>query len=348
MSSTNWDDARTQYFDHLEHPDVQVGAAMVERLLDAGETVATVVEEVLRPAQIEVGRRWQIDDWSVADEHAASAVTETALMVAAGMRAHRGGSAREALVLACAPGEWHTIPLRMVSEVLAEASFDCHFLGGSVPPSHLRSYLEKVRPLALALSCSSPMSLDGAAESIVVAHSAGVLVLAGGRGFGTDDHRASMIGADAWTDEPSVAVELLTRWAEGREVPALQTGHYDADAPLNEDLSAVRNDVVALLLAQFPQLCSYSAEEWVRTREDIDLTIGYALAAIRFGDDRIFTDFVAWLGDVLAARHVATAILMALLRAIAASSLSTRHPDASALVGGAARGGVLAAAFQTI
>jgi methanogenic corrinoid protein MtbC1 len=347
VTKTNWDDARTEYFDRLVHPDVQAAAAMVEKLFDADEGVATVVEEVLRPAQIEVGRRWQINDWSVADEHAASAVTEAALMVAAGRRTNRAASARGALVLACAPGEWHTIPLRMVSEVLADAGFDCHFLGGSVPLSHLRRYLEKVRPLALLLTCSLPLSLDGAGASVVVAHSTGVPVLVGGRGFGTDDHRASMIGADAWTDEPSVAVDLLDRWADCGEEPALMSGQCDRDTSMDEDLSAVRNAVEALLLAQLPQLSTFSAEEWERTRDDVDFTVRFAITAIRFRDDRIFTDYVAWLGDVLATRHIAPEILTASLRAIAAT-LVTRQPDASALVDEAARGNVLAAAFRTV
>jgi methanogenic corrinoid protein MtbC1 len=347
VSGTNWHDARLEFFDHLEHPDIYAGAAMVERLLDAGECVAVVVEEVLRPAQIEVGRRWQINDWSVADEHAASAVTETALMVAAGVRTHHIGSARGTLVLACAPGEWHTIPLRMASEVLAEARFDCHFLGGSVPPSHLRSYLEKVRPTALALTCSSPMSLEGAADSIVVAHAAGVPVLVGGRGFGIDGHRASMIGADGWTDDPSMAGELIARWADGREKPALQSPRFNSDAGIKEDLSAVRNEVIALLLDEFPQLAGYGTEDWERTRDHVDRTVGFAVTAIRFRDDRIFTDFIAWLRDVLAARRVAPAIVTAFLTAIAAALL-TRRPDASALVGDAARGGVLGAGFRTV
>jgi methanogenic corrinoid protein MtbC1 len=347
MSGTNWDEARKDYFAHLEHPDVHAGAVIVERLLDAGEGVAAVVEEVLRPAQIEVGRRWQINEWSVADEHAASAVTETALMVAAGRRTRRADSTRGAVVLACAPGEWHTIPLRMLSEVLAEARFDCHFLGGSVPPSHLRRYLDSVRPLALALTCAWPMSLDGAAASVVVAHSAGVPVLVGGRGFGTDDYRASMIGADGWTDDPTVAVELLTHWADSGEEPVHRPARCDANPPMNEELDAVRSEVVALLLAEFPGLADDSAEDWVRTRKDIDLTVGFATMAIRFRDDRIFSDFVAWLGEMLAARHVPPAIQTASLRAIAASLL-TREPDASALVGEAARGDVLGAAFRTV
>jgi methanogenic corrinoid protein MtbC1 len=345
--ATNWDDARTEYFDHLKPPDVQAGAGMVERLLDAGEGFAAVVEEVLRPAQIEVGRRWQINEWSVADEHAASAVTETALMVAAGRRTHRVDSARGAVVLACAPGDWHTIPLRMLSEVLAEARFDCHFLGGSVPPSHLRRYLDTVRPLALALSCSWPMTLDGAAASIVAAHSGGVPVLVGGRGFGVDDHRASMIGADGWTDEPAVAADVLARWADGREERAPIPGRPDVDTYTGEDVGVVRNEVVAQLVTRFPQLSCSSTEDLARTRKDVDLIIGFALTAIRFRDDRIFTDFVAWLGEVLAARHVPPAILTASLSAVAASLL-TRRPDASALVDVAARGDVLGAAFRTV
>lgn len=116
---------------------------------------------------------------------------------------------------------------------------------------------------------------------------------------------------------------------------------------MSEELDAVRNEVVERLLAQLPELTRSNAEDAARTRDDVTLIIGFALMAIRFRDDRIFTDFVAWLGDVLAARHFAPAILTASLRATAASLLA-RHPDASVLIADAARGDVLAAPFRAL
>lgn len=147
MNVDAWEATRRSYLEALEPPDMRSAVRLVGDLIAGGATIAEVVEEVLRPAQIEVGRRWQDNEWSVAEEHAASAVTEAALMVAATSVAKPGSAGR--VVLACATDEWHTLPLRMVSGVLAEAGFDCVFLGPSVPAEHLRAYLSDTSPLAL-------------------------------------------------------------------------------------------------------------------------------------------------------------------------------------------------------
>ena len=324
-----WEDARREYFEYLERPDVTAGSRVIEELVSGGETVADVVLEVLRPSQVEVGRRWQVNEWTVADEHAASAVTETALMsVGASLAARRH---RGSLVLACAPGEWHTLPLRMVSEVLAEAGYDCHFLGPSIPAEHLRSFLERVRPMALALSCSSPLSLEGACESIAAAHASAIPVVVGGRGFGPDAHRAGVAGADAWCDDLLTAVDTLEAWRSGSVSTFATASTVPAEVGGDEDLITVRRTVVAALTARFPRLADYTAQQWARTREDIDSILQFAHVAVRFRDERIFTDFAIWLSEVLMARHVPAVVFNASLVAVA-DALSATQPLNSALV----------------
>ena len=63
----------------LEQADQPAAVRLVTGLAEQGVAPEELVLEVLVPAQREVGRRWERGDWSVAQEHAATGVTDTAL-----------------------------------------------------------------------------------------------------------------------------------------------------------------------------------------------------------------------------------------------------------------------------
>ena len=67
------------------------------------------------------------------------------------------------------------------------------------------------QPFALALSCSIPTALVGAARSVAVAHELGIPVVGGGRALPTAD-RASRLGIDALAHVPGDAVRILRSW----------------------------------------------------------------------------------------------------------------------------------------
>jgi methanogenic corrinoid protein MtbC1 len=47
-------------------------------------------------------------------------------------------------VVTCAEGEWHSLPARMVAEVLRLHGWQVTFLGASTPADHLRRLLTEV------------------------------------------------------------------------------------------------------------------------------------------------------------------------------------------------------------
>ena len=63
--------------------DRSAAVDVVTRVVAGRTAVADVIEQMLAPAQVEVGIRAQRDHWSVADEHAATAITEVVLGVLA-------------------------------------------------------------------------------------------------------------------------------------------------------------------------------------------------------------------------------------------------------------------------
>jgi methanogenic corrinoid protein MtbC1 len=326
----SWDASRRAYLEALAPPDIRKAVRLVGDLIADGATIGEVVEEVLRPAQIEVGRRWQDREWGVADEHAASAVTEAALMAAAASVAKPRSAGR--VVLACATDEWHTLPLRMVSEVLAEAGFDSVFLGPSVPADHLRAFLSDTRPLALALNCSYALTLEGTRECVAAAHALGVPVVVGGRGLGPDAHRASIVGADAWSEDAASAVGILSSWVvQPPGVLATANVRNDEAMPTAVELERHVQHVMASLRQAFPAMRSYTDAQLSRTSEDIEYVIRFGVAAIRYRDERIFTEFAGWLLKLLDARSVPPAVVSASFDAIADALMDDR-PAVAALL----------------
>src|SRR5215213_7912432 len=101
---------RTRYIDALVAGDL----ALAERLIaDSGTDVPTLYLQVLQPALYEIGRRWEDAEISVAQEHLATATTQSLLARLA--ERFDGAPRRDRRVLvACAEGELHSIGVRMV------------------------------------------------------------------------------------------------------------------------------------------------------------------------------------------------------------------------------------------
>jgi MerR family transcriptional regulator, light-induced transcriptional regulator len=105
-----------RFVGHLGRRDRRAAARQALGLLEAGATVPELVQGLLGPAQVEVGRRWETNRWSVADEHAATAITDAVLAALAwrlDVPEHQGH-----VVVACAEGDWHSLPARMLAEIL--------------------------------------------------------------------------------------------------------------------------------------------------------------------------------------------------------------------------------------
>jgi methanogenic corrinoid protein MtbC1 len=116
-----------------------------------GIPVSTLHLEVLQPAQYEIGRLWQENIISVAQEHMATAISQLAL---SHLYRHleRDPPNGRTVMLACVEGELHELGARVASDFLEMAGFEVRFLGASVPTEHLARSVRESPPDLLALS----------------------------------------------------------------------------------------------------------------------------------------------------------------------------------------------------
>lgn len=115
------------YLDLALLPDVEGLAELVlGRIAQHG--ALSVYEQLLQPALEEVGRRWEDDELTVADEHLVTALTEQVLT-----RVRRRGTSGPMAVVACTPGNEHRVGAVMVSDTLGSAGWDPMLLGARTP-----------------------------------------------------------------------------------------------------------------------------------------------------------------------------------------------------------------------
>jgi MerR family transcriptional regulator, light-induced transcriptional regulator len=127
--------------------------------------------KIIQPAQYEIGRLWQENRISVAQEHLATAVSQLAL---SHLYRHlpRDPSNGKVVMVSCVEGELHEVGARMASDFLEMAGFDVRFLGANVPTSHMVRMVRDQTPDLLALSVTMTYHLPALRAALEQARAA--------------------------------------------------------------------------------------------------------------------------------------------------------------------------------
>ncbi|MFI6875615.1 B12-binding domain-containing protein [Streptomyces sp. NPDC050400] len=309
---------RDQLWRALSDVDESCAAAVVHSALDTANRQGLTPQEagervllgVVAPAQARVGAEWAANRFTVAQEHAATAINERCVATVASATPPPPGPARGHVTVACVDGEWHALPARLVAEVLRLRGWHVDYLGAQVPTDHLVAHLHRRNSDAVLLSSSIPTHLPVAHNAISACQAAGIPVLAGGAGFGPDGSYARRMQAD-WAPDAVGADTALTR---GLTRPSAASARLaDADLPhLNDQeytmVRQSRRQLVKQTFADveegFPPMRDYTAFQRERTVEDLDHIVNHLAAALYVDDPALFTRFIAWTADILTARNV--------------------------------------------
>lgn len=314
-----------RYFRTVEAFDVRAASDLVVGFLDEGMPMADIIKDVLAPAQVRTGQLWETGQWSVVDEHVATSVTDGALSALTYAATARPGTATHHVAVACAEGEWHSMPARMAAAIGgATGNVRVTMLGPSIPAEHLRRRLSAGDIDVLALSCTMPTNLIGAERSIAAAHDLDIPVIAGGRAFGDSSHRARAIGADSWAHD----AELILG-----PPPELRGRSCDVSAEVLM-LDAADDAMIALahdrMMAAFPALSSMTTYQRARTREDLVWIVRHAAGAVLTDDPSIVEDALTWLCDLL--RGVVPASTITTTAELLAETLERQTPAGAAVL----------------
>ena len=205
-----------EYLSAIVAGDRRRALEAVDRARKAGLDVASIYVRVLQPALHEVGRLWQHNELTVAEEHLATAITQVAMARIYGDLVAPSAPGQRSLIAACADTERHEVGLRMVCDLMEEAGWDVTYLGAAVPTESLAALVRDRRPDAVMLSASIAPHLPSVLRMVDAVRRATQegrrpFILVGGRPFRDDPALAIRVGADATAGD---ALEAVARMRE--------------------------------------------------------------------------------------------------------------------------------------
>ena len=172
---------------------------IVEGALASGVDPGELYTQMLIPALVQIGDEWEHENLSVAEEHRASAVA-IRLVGRLGPQFSRRGRTRGTVVIGAPPGDTHSLPGALVSDLLRVRGFEVVDLGANVPAaSFVETSLAADRRVAVLVGATNTAHVSAVKAVTRALHEAGVRdVLVGGGAVQNADH-ARRLGADHWT-----------------------------------------------------------------------------------------------------------------------------------------------------
>jgi MerR family transcriptional regulator, light-induced transcriptional regulator len=203
------DRVRDAYLSALLAGELDAARAVIDGALRDGASARDIYLEVLQPALYEVGRRWSRAEISVAQEHLATAATQSTLARLAGSLGAGTDTARGRVVVACAEDELHVVGLRMVADFLEAAGWEVVFVAAMTPAAGLLELAAGAE--AVALSAALPERIPTVARAVTQLRALPEppLIVVGGQAFAGSPERGLATGADAWAADAEDAVRVL-------------------------------------------------------------------------------------------------------------------------------------------
>ncbi len=164
-----------------------------------------------------MGRLWQTNQISVAQEHFCTAATQMVMSQLYPYLFTGEHKERRALV-ACVGGELHEIGARMVADFFEMSGWDSAFLGANTPPESILRMAEERRADVLALSATMTFHVSRVRDLIAAARAASLpaRILVGGYPFNLSPDLWRKVGADGYAPDAAGAVTAAEQVLEGR------------------------------------------------------------------------------------------------------------------------------------
>ena len=166
---------------------------------------------VFEVTQREVGRLWQQNIISVAQEHYCTAVTQLIMSQLYPLIFEHERIGKK-LIATSVSGELHEIGIRMVSDFFEMEGWDTYFYGANTPVKDLVNAVKEKNPDLVAVSTTIPTNLDSAITIINSIKSSSennrVKIMVGGYPFNKDIELWKKVGADCFASDAESAVNV--------------------------------------------------------------------------------------------------------------------------------------------
>jgi methanogenic corrinoid protein MtbC1 len=205
-----------QYLNALLRGERHIASRLILEAVDEGASISDIYLHVFQRCQHEIGRLWQMNLLSVAQEHYCTAATQ---LIMSQLYPHLSGAEKNGrkLLATCVAGDLHEIGVRMVSDFFEMEGWNTFCLGANAPTASVLETVAEREPHVLAISVTITPHVRAVAGLIDAVRSSDetrdVKIIVGGYPFNVAPELWQSIGADGCAHDAQQSVAVATRLA---------------------------------------------------------------------------------------------------------------------------------------
>lgn len=210
-----------QYMNALLRLERRTAETLISDAVEKGVAIKQIYLEVFQPVQYEIGRLWQRNQITVAQEHYCTAATQL-IMSRLYPYIFTVEKAKGTMVAACVGSELHEIGVRMVADFFEMDGWNTIYLGANTPIRDILHTVQTQKAELLCLSATMTYHVKQVQEIVQAVRSQpslqGVKVLVGGYPFQISPELWKQVGADGCGVDAEAAVKLATKLIRREEL----------------------------------------------------------------------------------------------------------------------------------
>ena len=187
---------------------------LVQGLVSNDVSIADIYMEIFHESQREIGRLWQMNKITIAEEHYCTAATQ---LIMGQLYPLIFATPKNDFVFvgASVGGELHELGIRMVSDFLELSGWNTYYLGANTPKKSIVETIVKERANVIGISVTMPFHIDETISLIEMIRAdmrcSSVKILVGGYPFLVEKTLWKTIGADGYAQNAREAVKIAER-----------------------------------------------------------------------------------------------------------------------------------------
>jgi MerR family transcriptional regulator, light-induced transcriptional regulator len=208
--SSGLGDAQALYLSAILHGQRRAAVGVAMETVRQGHSLTDVYADILQDSMYEVGRLWETNRITVAQEHMATAVTQYVIAhlypLIQPAKPQRGK-----MVIAGVEGERHQVGPNIVADVLESAGWDVRFLGADIPAASVLEAVEEHRADVLGISATMLFNIPNVRRLIAQTRAVpgrNVRVILGGAAFRAAPELYKELGAAGVALDARAALRL--------------------------------------------------------------------------------------------------------------------------------------------
>lgn len=207
------------YFEALLAGERHKASQLILEAVDDSTGVKEVYLNVFQPTQYEIGRLWQLNQMTVAQEHYFTAATQ---LIMSQLYPHIFSTEKVGwkLVATCVGGELHEIGVRMVADFFEIEGWDTYYLGANTPADTIVQAIAERQADVLAVSATMSVHVSEVANLIERVRTSKVgqqvKILVGGYPFNRSPDLWQRMGVDGYAQNAQDAVTTANQLVKGK------------------------------------------------------------------------------------------------------------------------------------